>query len=85
MMATENIHPITTRILSKSEKEAALQQKAVTVWFTGLSGSGKSTIANLLERKLSENGRICTLLDGDNIRNSINADLGFSELIEKKI
>jgi bifunctional enzyme CysN/CysC len=54
-------------------------QKPAVIWFTGLSGSGKSTIANCLERKLLERGYRTTLLDGDNVRHGLNRDLGFSE------
>lgn len=50
----------------------------VTVWFTGLSGSGKSTVAAICEQRLLENGRPAYLLDGDNLRHGLNADLGFS-------
>jgi adenylyl-sulfate kinase len=50
----------------------------VTVWFTGLSGSGKSTVANAVAERLLEEGRPATLLDGDNVRHGLNADLGFS-------
>jgi len=62
-------------------KERALikKQKPCVVWFTGLSGAGKSTIANCLERKLHELGRHTILLDGDNIRHGLNKDLGFTE------
>src|SRR5690606_32784695 len=49
------------------------------VWFTGLSGSGKSSIANLLEKRLTAEGRHCYILDGDNVRHGLNKDLGFTE------
>ena len=54
-------------------------QKPAVLWFTGLSGSGKSTIANLLEKKLHANGRHTYILDGDNVRHGLNRDLGFTE------
>jgi bifunctional enzyme CysN/CysC len=54
-------------------------QEAQVVWFTGLSGSGKSTIANLLEKRLTAEGRHCYILDGDNVRHGLNRDLGFTE------
>lgn len=54
-------------------------QKALTLWFTGLSGSGKSTIANMLDKRLFALGKHATLLDGDNIRHGLNRDLGFTE------
>lgn len=63
----------------RSSKERLLSQRGVTLWFTGLSGSGKSTIAIALERYLSSRGHLCRILDGDNIRCGINSDLGFSE------
>lgn len=66
-------------MLSRAERELALGQRARVLWFTGLSGSGKSTIAVALERKLFEKGRFAQVLDGDNIRSGINSDLGFSE------
>lgn len=62
----------------KEDREALLQQKGVVLWFTGLSGSGKSTVANAVEKKLHEAGRLTYLLDGDNIRHGLNKDLGFS-------
>lgn len=55
------------------------QQQPVILWFTGLSGSGKSTIANAVESKLLENQRHSYLLDGDNVRHGLNRDLGFSD------
>ena len=74
-----NIHPIFDRMQSREEKERQLGQRGITVWFTGLSGSGKSTIAIALEQRLSQMGILCRILDGDNIRFGINRDLGFSE------
>ncbi len=55
------------------------KQKPILIWLSGLSGSGKSTIANELEKKLYENGFLSYLLDGDNIRIGLNKDLGFSD------
>jgi bifunctional enzyme CysN/CysC len=55
------------------------RQKPCVVWFTGLSGAGKSTIANLLERRLHSSGHLTYLLDGDNVRHGLNKDLGFTE------
>ena len=78
MKETTHIYPIFDRMESRSEKEQCLGQHGITVWFTGLSGSGKSTIAIALERELSARGILCRLLDGDNIRSGINANLGFS-------
>jgi len=75
---SDHIHPIFDRILSRAEKETQLGQRAKVLWFTGLSGSGKSTLANAVERELFALGRTTKLLDGDNIRSGINANLGFS-------
>ena len=62
------------------ETHASLKgQKPAVLWFTGLSGSGKSTIANLVEKKLAERGRHTFLLDGDNVRHGLSRDLGFSD------
>ena len=61
------------------QREKVLGQKGLVVWFTGLSGSGKSTIAAEVEKKLADAGYASYLLDGDNIRLGINADLGFTE------
>lgn len=78
-MKTKSIYPIFERMEPRSAKERLLSQRGVTLWFTGLSGSGKSTIAIALERYLSSRGHLCRILDGDNIRCGINSDLGFSE------
>lgn len=73
-----NIHPIFDRLLQRSDREKRLGQKAKVLWLTGLSGSGKSTIAEALERKLYNEGYFPQVLDGDNIRTGINANLSFS-------
>lgn len=73
-----NIYPIYDRMLKREDKEQLLGQRGVMLWFTGLSGSGKSTVAIALERALQERGLLCRILDGDNIRSGINANLGFS-------
>lgn len=73
-----NIHPIFDRLLQREDKEKFLQQRSKVLWFTGLSGSGKSTIAQGLEAKLYEAGFFTQVLDGDNIRTGINNNLGFS-------
>lgn len=75
---TDNIYPIYDRIMTRQDKEALLKQRGMMVWFTGLSGSGKSTIALAVERELHQRGILCRILDGDNIRCGINAGLGFS-------
>ncbi|MBQ5829227.1 MAG: adenylyl-sulfate kinase [Alistipes sp.] len=79
MKQQENIHPIFDKMQSREAKEQQLRQRGLTVWFTGLSGSGKSTIAVALERRLSQQGIFSRILDGDNIRTGINRGLGFSE------
>lgn len=78
-MKDSNIFPIFDRMLTRADKESLLGQHGVMLWFTGLSGSGKSTVAVALERELHRRGLLCRLLDGDNIRSGINAGLGFSE------
>jgi bifunctional enzyme CysN/CysC len=65
--------------VSKRTRAAAKGQKPVILWFTGLSGAGKSTIANLVEKRLLVEGRHTYLLDGDNVRHGLNRDLGFSD------
>ena len=74
----ENIYPISEQMMSRADKEALLCQRGVMVWFTGLSGSGQSTIAMGVERELHKRGILCRILDGDNIRAGINSNLGFS-------
>ncbi len=65
--------------VDRKARAALKGQRPMVVWFTGLSGSGKSTIANLLERKLHAAGRHTVMLDGDNVRHGLNRDLGFTE------
>lgn len=74
----ENIYPIYDQMMSRADKEKLLRQHGLMVWFTGLSGSGKSTIAIGVERELHKRGILCRILDGDNIRAGINSNLGFS-------
>jgi adenylylsulfate kinase len=64
--------------VNREERQRLLGQKGVTLWFTGLSAAGKSTIACLVEKKLFERGRLAYRLDGDNIRHGLNNNLGFS-------
>ncbi|HUO93612.1 MAG TPA: sulfate adenylyltransferase subunit CysN [Rhizomicrobium sp.] len=66
--------------VDKTLRAQAKGQKAAMLWFTGLSGSGKSTIANLVERTLFAQGRHTYLLDGDNVRHGLNRDLGFTDV-----
>ncbi|MBC7488464.1 MAG: adenylyl-sulfate kinase [Cytophagaceae bacterium] len=80
----ENIHPIFDQVLARTSKEAMLHQKGIVLWFVGLSGSGKSTIAKALERDLHQAGKLTMLLDGDNLRTGINNNLGFSEADRKE-
>ncbi len=74
----DHIFPIFGEILQREDRERFLQQRSKVLWFTGLSGSGKTTIAKCLERKLFENGFFAQVLDGDNIRSGINKNLAFS-------
>ncbi|EGQ8469079.1 MULTISPECIES: adenylyl-sulfate kinase [Vibrio] len=66
--------------VTHEDRVALKQQKPVVLWFTGLSGSGKSTVANAVESKLLALGKHSYLLDGDNVRHGLNKDLGFSDL-----
>lgn len=80
MTDNNNIYPIFDRMMVRQDKEELLKQHSVMIWFTGLSGSGKSTIAIALERELHKCGLLCRILDGDNIRSGINNNLGFTEV-----
>jgi adenylylsulfate kinase len=73
-----NIHPIFDSLVSRKENERLFNQIGKVFWFTGLSGSGKSTIAAAFERELYNRGYFVKVLDGDNIRSGINKNLGFS-------
>ena len=75
---SQNIHWQAVDI-DRDAHAAQKLQKAAVVWFTGLSGSGKSTIANLVEKKLHAMGKHTFLLDGDNVRHGLNRDLGFTD------
>ena len=68
-----------THKVTKEERQQLLKQKSPVVWLTGLSGSGKSTIANQLAIKLQQEGKLAYILDGDNVRMGLNKDLGFSD------
>lgn len=74
----KDIYPIFNKIQTRRDKEAFLGQRGLTIWFTGLSGSGKSTVASALEQALAAKGFLCKVLDGDNIRTGLNSNLGFS-------
>lgn len=72
------IYPIFDKMMSRKDKESLLGQQGIMIWMTGLSGSGKSTVALGVERELHRRGILCRILDGDNIRSGINSNLGFS-------
>ena len=76
--SNNNIFPVFDNILSKENKEKQLNQKAKVIWMTGLSGSGKTTIAIEVEKRLYEKGYLVQILDGDNIRVGISSNLSFS-------
>jgi adenylyl-sulfate kinase len=76
-MAERNLTP-TDALLRRETRENLLKQRGCVVWMTGLSGSGKSTIARELERRLIQNSRFAYVLDGDNVRHRLNRDLGFA-------
>ena len=75
----DNIHPEFHRMLGRADKEALLKQQSAVFWLYGLSGSGKSTIANAFERELNKMGYMTQILDGDNIRTGLNSNLGFTD------
>lgn len=75
---SENIHPIFDQLLQRQDRQQRLGQNSKVLWLTGLSGSGKSTIARYLERQLFAEGFFPQVLDGDNIRSGINNNLSFS-------
>jgi len=79
MTNNKNIHTTFDRILDRSAKEKLLNQHSRVIWMTGLSGAGKTTIAQHLELALNNRGYLTQVLDGDNIRSGINNNLGFSE------
>ena len=78
MSNSNHIHPIFDQLLGRVEKEQQLRQKSTVIWFTGLSGSGKSTIAEGLEKLLHSKGFHSMVLDGDNVRSGINNNLGLA-------
>ena len=78
LMRAENI-PWQHLDIDKAARSARKGQKPCVLWFTGLSGSGKSTIANLVEKKLHAAGHDTYVLDGDNVRHGLNKDLGFTD------
>lgn len=75
----DNLYETHDRLVSRSEKESRLGQKGQVIWFYGLSGSGKTTIAAALDRQLHDSGRLTKVLDGDNVRGGLNSNLGFSD------
>jgi len=79
MIDKENIYPAFDKILQRKEKEQMLNQHSKVIWMTGLSGSGKTTIAAYLEQIIHKQGYLTQVLDGDNVRTGINNNLGFSE------
>lgn len=76
--AANHIYPVFDELLNKGHKEELLQQQAHVFWLTGLSGSGKTTIAKELEKQLHARGYLTQLLDGDNVRVGICNNLGFT-------
>ncbi|RLD90270.1 MAG: adenylyl-sulfate kinase [Bacteroidetes bacterium] len=77
-MIENNIHTVFDKIKGRQDKEVFLKQKAKVIWFTGLSASGKTTLAGMLEKRLFELNYFCQILDGDNVRSGINKNLNFT-------
>lgn len=77
-MTTEKNIVWSSSLVRRGQREILLKQRGCVIWFTGLSGSGKSTVARALELRLVNDGRFAYVLDGDNIRHGLNKDLGFS-------
>lgn len=75
---SQNIFPNRDHFLERKDKEILIDQHGLVIWFTGLSASGKSTLAIALERKLYDHGLLTQVLDGDKIRNGLNNNLGFT-------
>ena len=78
MTKPTHIHPVFDRLLQRSDKEALLGQRGGVFWFTGLSGSGKTTIAREVERALHNQGILVAVLDGDNVRTGLCNNLSFT-------
>ncbi len=76
---SENLYTTHDRLVNRAEHETQLEQHGQVIWFYGLSGSGKTTIAAALQRRLHEGGRHAVVLDGDNVRGGLNNNLGFSD------
>ena len=83
-MCPQDIHPITDHLVNQKSKETLLGQKGAVFWLCGLSGSGKSTLAIKLEKDLHECGFHSVVLDGDNLRETINQDLSFNDKDRKE-
>lgn len=78
MGMVEDVFPVFERMLGREAKEKRLNQRGVVVWLTGLSGSGKTSIAIAAEQELFQKGFLTQILDGDNIRSGLNSNLGFT-------
>ena len=79
IMKQKNIYPVYNQILGRSDKEKFLNQHSKVIWLTGLSAAGKTTLARNIELELNKRGFFSQILDGDNVRDGINSNLGFSE------